>query len=739
MAERRGKLTILIEAKNLAGKSFLQVKKQAQDTSKSISSGFKRASASLKNAIFSVKGLVVGFAALAALRIGRQLFQIGSAAEEVASKYRTVFGPAVKEVNSFLEENARQMGLTTAEAQDLVATTGAIAQGMGATRQASAEMAIAITQLSADLSSFNDIPVEDTQRRITSALVGERESLKQLGIVVQQADVDQRALLETGKERAAQLTQLEKAEATLTLITEKAGVAVGDLGRTQDSAANTARRVTAAFRQLREDIAKDMLPVFAKLLTTLDENRGALLAIGEASAKAAELVVIAVKTIKGELITADAELAALRLVDDDPEAVKRFLQVRSQSIQQLREELAELEAPQGPNVLGLFTIRDVGERNKQIKELKEEIKGLEKATTAAVTKLVELLRAGDDDDDDDDDEDDEAARLKELTKAGNETAQALDLVAVKADLLGPSFDAQSERTGILKNAINAFTEAGLEADDMIPGLGRTVNSLAIEYSFLTAGIDAANDRQKQFTADQALVASLLASTQTEAERYRQTVLQLTTALDAGTISQDQFADAMQAAFAAFKEAGDDATDDAGDIGAQIGAAFEDSLESSLSGVAATVAGALAGAPAGMSALAGIVTSIMANLARDLGLLTLGIGKAGVALKFLLSNPFLAIAAGVALIALASTIGPSVAGAFSSAGGSLAGGTPVSGATALAGAGINRELVGAGAGEITLIIEGGDLLDMSNPKTERSLAAALEELSGRRVTIIRREG
>src|SRR5690606_10879787 len=133
-------------------------------------------------------------------------------------------------------------GLSERQAREITATTGAIVQGMGLAQDASAGYAEEIARLAGDLSSFNNIPIEETARAIQAAITGERESLKRLGVVILETDVQARAMLDTGKRRAEQLTQEEKAIATLALITERAGVAVGDLERTQDSAANRARR-----------------------------------------------------------------------------------------------------------------------------------------------------------------------------------------------------------------------------------------------------------------------------------------------------------------------------------------------------------------------------------------------------------------------------------------------------------------------------------------------------------------
>ena len=109
---------------------------------------------------------------------------------------------------------------------------------------------------------------------INSALTGEREQMKQLGIVVTEADVQARAFANTGKDVAKTLTQQEKATATLQIITEKAGVAVGDLDRTSGSAANVFRRLVARFKEIRDAIATALMPAFREVLGGLEENEG---------------------------------------------------------------------------------------------------------------------------------------------------------------------------------------------------------------------------------------------------------------------------------------------------------------------------------------------------------------------------------------------------------------------------------------------------------------------------------
>jgi hypothetical protein len=251
----------------------------------------------------SAKSLAVAFAGVAAAAVGvgaaavglgfmgKKLFDIGASAAETESKFRTVFGSFADSVDEFGQSFGRMAGMSKTATQEVLATTGAIVQGMGFSQKASAGFSQEIVKLAGDLASFNNIPTAETARAIQSALTGERESLKRLGVVILETDVQKQALVETGKENAKQLTQEEKALATLTLITERSGVAMGDLVRTQDSAANRAKQLKARFEDLKQEFATSLMPALEELIGPLETL------IGKAEGFAAALSKIVVASL----------------------------------------------------------------------------------------------------------------------------------------------------------------------------------------------------------------------------------------------------------------------------------------------------------------------------------------------------------------------------------------------------------------------------------------------------------
>lgn len=189
-------------------------------------------------------------------------------AEEAAAAFGTTFGTAAERATRFLQGFANIAGLTVGEAQQLTATLGAVAQGIGFTQEESADLSIELTKIAADVASFSNISAgaEPVLNAFRSALVGEREALKTYGIAITESEVQTRAFEQTTKRTVEQLTRQDKALATLSLIQDKAAVQIGDLSRTSESFANQSRAVAAELRQIREEIGAELIPALETLL-----------------------------------------------------------------------------------------------------------------------------------------------------------------------------------------------------------------------------------------------------------------------------------------------------------------------------------------------------------------------------------------------------------------------------------------------------------------------------------------
>ena len=259
----------VVRGVRIAGGEFQKLDKSINATGKKVHDLFDTFTKSLKvAAAAAVAALGAAIVRMAASGI-RRAFELGTAVEETASKFKTVFGEASADVDRFLDEFANMAGLTKTEGREIVATLGAMSQGFGMSSKESGDFSESVVRLAGDMASFNNASIEDTLAAIRSGLVGEQEPLRRYGILLTAAKVEQRALeMSIGKTKE-ELTEQEKVLARLSLTYEEAGVQVGDLERTQDSTANSARNLSSIWREQQEQLSEALLPTFGLVLAAL--------------------------------------------------------------------------------------------------------------------------------------------------------------------------------------------------------------------------------------------------------------------------------------------------------------------------------------------------------------------------------------------------------------------------------------------------------------------------------------
>ena len=212
-------------------------------------------------------GLMAGAAGGLAVVGGKQLFDLGEELLGLDQKIGTVFsGQSLEQVTGWADEVAARMGLTSTQAAGLAANAGDLLKPMGFTADEAANIATEVVGLSGALSEWSggQRSVEETAEILQKALLGERDSLKTLGISINQAEVDQRAMNIAQADGRDAITAMDKALATQQLILEKstdAQAAYAEGGNDLTAAQN---KLKAAVGEVKETMARKLLPVFAR-------------------------------------------------------------------------------------------------------------------------------------------------------------------------------------------------------------------------------------------------------------------------------------------------------------------------------------------------------------------------------------------------------------------------------------------------------------------------------------------
>jgi cell wall-associated NlpC family hydrolase len=238
------------------------------------SDGLKSKFGKLGDTAGGVLGKGLRFGALGAAGLGAGLvalapkvFESAASLDLMGRKSATVFGTELPRVQAWADKSAFSMGLTTREAIGLAAGMSDLLVPMGFSRKAAADMSTKVTGLSGALAEWSGGTRSATEvsEILNSALLGERDALKGLGIGISEAQVSAQVL--TNKKRGLRFATDEqaKAQATLDLILAKSTDAQKAFA---GGAGSLARRMAESKARLA-DVGQTLLVTATPALTAL--------------------------------------------------------------------------------------------------------------------------------------------------------------------------------------------------------------------------------------------------------------------------------------------------------------------------------------------------------------------------------------------------------------------------------------------------------------------------------------
>ncbi len=188
---------------------------------------------------------------------------------ETVSKTEVVFGNYYSKVDQWSQTSIENMGIARSTALEMASLYGDMATGMGFGQAAAADMATELTSLAADMASFKNISIDTAETALKSVFTGETESLKNLGIVMTEANLEAYALSEGITTAYSSMSQAEKVTLRYNYVMAQSKNAQGDFARTGDSLSNQFRKLMQTVKQLGENIGTLLMPYVSKIVTAL--------------------------------------------------------------------------------------------------------------------------------------------------------------------------------------------------------------------------------------------------------------------------------------------------------------------------------------------------------------------------------------------------------------------------------------------------------------------------------------
>lgn len=246
--------------------AFVKTMDQAQQKTETWSKAVSKNVMKVGQDITNVGKGMTAYMTLPLLAAGSAAVQMASDLEETKNKVNVVFAEMAEDVMAWSRTSDVALGLSQQRALDAVGTFGAMGQAAGLNADQNLKWSQSLVKLSSDWASFYNLDPAESLQIIQSAVAGQYEPLRRLGIVLNQATLEQKAMQMGLMEQGGALSEAARMQVIYALMVERSSAAQGDFARTADGAANMARIVRAQFENAAATLGQQLLPYATQLL-----------------------------------------------------------------------------------------------------------------------------------------------------------------------------------------------------------------------------------------------------------------------------------------------------------------------------------------------------------------------------------------------------------------------------------------------------------------------------------------
>lgn len=212
------------------------------------------------------KKIAAGLGIAAVAKFTKDCIEVGSNVTEVQNVVDTAFKDLSWQADQWASNAMTNFGLSELSAKKYMGVFGQMSNAMGITGNAALDMAENVTGLTGDVASFYNLSTDEAYTKLKSIWTGETETLKDLGVIMTQTNLDQYALNNGFGKTTAKMTEQEKVMLSYQYVTSALSNATGDFVKTQDSWANQTRILTLRFQQLKASLGKGFIALFTPIL-----------------------------------------------------------------------------------------------------------------------------------------------------------------------------------------------------------------------------------------------------------------------------------------------------------------------------------------------------------------------------------------------------------------------------------------------------------------------------------------
>lgn len=299
--------------------------------------GASNKAAKQATSIFSGMGkkIAAGLSIAAFTKFTKDCLEVGSNVTEVQNVVDTAFKDLSGQADQWASNAMTNFGLSELSAKKYMGVFGQMSNAMGITGQAALDMAEDVTGLTGDVASFYNLSTDEAYTKLKSIWTGETETLKDLGVVMNQTNLDQYALNNGFGKTTAKMTEQEKVMLQYQYVTSALSNATGDFVKTQDSWANQTRILSLRFEQLKASLGKGFIALFTPILRGLNTVLAGLQKVADGFATFTQMLTGADISSSASSITGLGDIAS-----DTADNVSGIGDAASSTAKQIEKSLA---------------------------------------------------------------------------------------------------------------------------------------------------------------------------------------------------------------------------------------------------------------------------------------------------------------------------------------------------------------------------------------------------------------
>lgn len=196
---------------------------------------------------------------------------LASDLSEVQNVVDTTFGSMSKNIDEFAKTTSSKFGISELQAKQYSGTLGAIMKSSGIASDKLADMSTNLAGLAGDMASFYNLEPDVAFEKLKSAISGETEPMKALGVNMSVTNMEAYALSKGIEKAWKNMSQAEQTTLRYNYLLEYTKDSQGDYIKTNTSFANSLRTLKLNFQTLGANIMVNLIPTFERLFASMND------------------------------------------------------------------------------------------------------------------------------------------------------------------------------------------------------------------------------------------------------------------------------------------------------------------------------------------------------------------------------------------------------------------------------------------------------------------------------------